>query len=245
MPGNEKKRNKSWKERQREKQIKQQISEKDFLIRKEREAETKTRIQARIRRIKGKLSLTFCIIVVTVVAFGVWQYYNQLPPSIGTSEKDTSSTGDGLPGSAPDFSLKDINGSKYSLKQFSGKVIAIHFMAVGCGGQIRLITDHQLKELRSICNTCCNENRLTIYTIAVSTCEKNELEKIRSFYNITWIFGNDYEDKKLDIIDAYVKYSITDGTIVLIDKTFSVVKVYTEEITAKDLSSRITQLLEG
>jgi peroxiredoxin len=245
MPGKEKKRNKSWKERRHEKQIRQLRDEETVRIWKERETERKTRKHAHVRRIKGKLILTFCIIAVTVVAFGVWQYYNQLPPSIGTSEKDTSSTNDGIPGSAPDFSLKDINGSKYSLKQFSGKVIAIHFMAVGCGGQIRLITDHQLKELRSICNTCCNENRLTIYTIAVSTCEKNELEKIRSFYNITWIFGNDYEDKKLDIIDAYVKYSITDGTIVLIDKSFNVVKVYPEEIKSENLISTIRQLFEA
>lgn len=251
MPKKEKKKKKSWKESQREKQIRQQRAEEAYQTWKKRDAEKKAR-----KRSKGKIILGFCIVAVIVMVYGAWQYYIQLPPSIGTSQEvspSSSETSQGVSpsssdeptGSAPDFSLKDINGSQFSLKQFNGKVIAIQFMAVGCGGQIRLITDHQLKQLRSVCDTHCSENRLTIFTIAVSTCERNKLENIRSLYNITWIYGNDYDDKKLDIVDAYEKYSIMDGTIVLIDKSFNVVKVYTEEVTAENLSSTIRQLLEA
>ncbi len=50
--------------------------------------------------------------------------------------------------------------------------------------------------------------------------------------------------RTLDIIDAYVIYSIYDGTIVLIDKEFNVVQVYTDETAAETLSSKIYKLLE-
>jgi len=247
----EKKKKKNWKEIQHEKQLRQQKAEEAHQTKEKREEEKKPR-----KRSKGKIILGFCMVAVMVMVYGAWQYYTQLPPSIGTSQEvspSSSETTPGVPpsssdeptGSAPDFSLKDINGYKYALKQFNGKVIAIHFMAVGCGGQIRPINDHQLNQLRSLCDTHCGENRLAIFTIAVSTCEKNKLEKIRSLYNITWIYGNDYDDKKLDIIDAYEKYSIMDGTIVLIDKSFDVVNTYTEDVTGENFSSTIRQLLEA
>jgi hypothetical protein len=57
--------------------------------------------------------------------------------------------------------------------------------------------------------------------------------------------GNDYDDGVIDIFDAYATYSVKDGTIVLIDKTFNVTKVHTEAIAASTLSSEIEQLLKA
>ena len=201
---------------------------------------------------KGKIILSFCLVTLTVAAFGIWQYYTNLPPSIGESKETSSSTetASGVTASssnqsevlAPDFSLNDINGSRFTLKQFKGRVVIVHFMAVGCGGQIRAITDHQLKQLKKVCDNHCGSSNFTMITVVVSTCEGNTLDLIRTFYNITWVFGNDYDDKKLEIVDAYGKYSILDGSIILIDKSLRVAEVYIEEIDAGSLSTTLGRL---
>jgi len=201
---------------------------------------------------KGKIILSFCLVTLTVAAFGIWQYYTNLPPSIGESKETSSSTetASGVTASssnqsevlAPDFSLNDINGSRFTLKEFKGRVVIVHFMAVGCGGQIRAITDHQLKQLKKVCDNHCGSSNLTMITVVISTCEGNTLDLIRTFYNITWFFGNDYDDKKLEIIDAYEKYSILDGSIILIDKSLRVAEVYIEEIDAGSLSTTLGRL---
>ena len=201
---------------------------------------------------KGKIFLSFCLVTLIVAAFGIWQYYTNLPPSIGESKETSSSTetASGVTASssnqsevlAPDFSLNDINGSRFTLKELEGRVVIVHFMAVGCGGQIRAITDHQLKQLKKVCDNHCGSSNLTMITVVVSTCEGNTLDLIRTFYNITWFFGNDYDDKKLEIIDAYEKYSILDGSIILIDKSLRVAEVYIEEIDAGSLSTTLGRL---
>ena len=230
----EKKKKKSWKERQREKQIRQQRAQEAHRVEREREAERKPRQWP-----KGKILVGVCLAAVILGAYGVWQYYIQLPPTIGDGT-------DGNPpptGSAPDFSLKDIDGTQFSLNGHGGDVIAIHFLAVGCGGQIRSINDHQLKQLKSVCNGYCGNKPITMVTVAVATCPNPDLARIRSNYGITWVLGNDYDDGKLDIVDAYTSYKITDGTILLIDKSFDVVETYTESVAASTLSSKINQLL--
>ena len=201
---------------------------------------------------KGKIILSFCLVTLIVAAFGIWQNYTNLPPSIGESKETSSSTetASGVTASssnqsevlAPDFSLNDINGSRFTLKEFKGRVVIVHFMAVGCGGQIRAITDHQLKQLKKVCDNHCGNSNLTMITVVVSTCEGNTLDLIRTFYNITWFFGNDYDDKKLEIVDAYGKYSILDGSIILIDKSLRVAEVYIEEIDAGSLSTTLSRL---
>ena len=187
---------------------------------------------------KGKILVGACLAALIFVAYGAWQYYLQLPPTIG------GETNNPLPkDSAPNFSLKDINGTQFSLDQFSGKVIAIHFMTVGCSGQISPINDYQLKQLKGVCNDYCSNKPVSVVTVAVATCPNSGLEGIRTSYGITWSLGNDYADGKMDVIEAYESYLIKDGTILLIDKAFNVDKVYTEAITSNTLSSRISQLL--
>lgn len=184
------------------------------------------------------------ILAMIVCVYGIWQYFYRLPPSIGGTEGSVSPSDQvtNVPSDqAPDFSLKDINGSRFTLIQFQGKIVIVHFMAVGCGGQIRAITDHQLKQLKIVCDNHCGNNNFTMITVVVSTCERNTLDLIRTFYNITWVFGNDYDDKKLEIVDAYEKYSILDGSIILIDKSLRVAEVYNEEIDAGSLSTTISK----
>jgi len=230
----EKQKKKSWKERQRERQIRQQRSQETYQTQREKEAARKPR-----KWPKGKMIFGFCLIALIFTTYGVWQYYEgQKPPAIGGTTGNPPPTG-----SAPNFSLRDINGSQFSLSQHSGKVIAVHFMAVGCGGQIYPINEYQLNQLEEVCHAYCGNKPFTVVTVAVATCPNSQLAVIRANYAMTWVLGNDYDDKELDIVKAYTPYSINDGTIVVIDKAFNVAKVYTEMTAAETLSSKISQLL--
>ena len=225
-----KKKKKSRMQRQRERQISQQRA-----YQTQSEKETKRKVK---QWPKGKILVGVCLVAVILVAYGVWQYYIQLPPTIG----DGTNGNPPPTGSAPDFSLKDIDGTQFSLNEHSGEVIVIHFMAVGCGG-IYPINDQQLKQLKNVCNNYCGDKPVAMVTVAIATCLNPDLAPIRLHYGITWVLGNDYDDGKLDIVDAYGPYEIDDGTILLVGKSFDMVEVYTESVAASTLSSKINQLL--
>lgn len=220
---------KSWKERQRQRQLKKQRAHEAYERQRAIEAEKKPRQWP-----KGKIIAGVCLLSVIFIAYGAWQL------SLTGTTNNPQPTG-----SAPNFSLRDINGAQFSLNQFSGKVIAIHFMTVGCHGQIPPIDDNQLRQLKSICKNYCGSKQFAMITVVASTCQTSDLSQIRSDYGITWHMGNDYDDGRMEIFDAYAKHSIQDGTIVLIDKPFNVARVHTESMTADALLSEIGQLLEA
>lgn len=230
------KKKKSWKEKQRERQIRWQRSHEAHEIRMERMAEER-RQQKRTRRIFSGI----CLIALILIVYGVWEYYVRLPPSISSGKI----SGPLQKGSAPIFSLRDVAGTQFSLDQQVGKIIIIHFMAVGCNGQIYPLNQERLSQLKAVCSRYCGKKPFAMVTVAVATCENSELQKIRANYGISWALGNDYDDKKMDIVDAYVNAcSIKDGAIVVIDKAFTIAEVYDEAMTADKLSARISQLLE-
>jgi peroxiredoxin len=203
----------------------------------ERAAEKRMR-QKRTRRILGGI----CLIALMLIVYGVWEYYARLPPAI-SSGKISGST---QKGSAPIFSLRDVAGTQFSLDQHVGKTIVVHFMAVGCYGQIYPVNQERLNQLKAVCSRYCGKKPFAMVTVAVATCENSELQKIRTNYGISWALGNDYDDKKMDIVEAYVNAcSIKDGAIVVIDKAFNIAEVYNEAVTADKLSIRISQLLEA
>jgi peroxiredoxin len=218
-----------WREKQRERQRAQEAYE----TQRAREAQKKPR-----KYPKGKIVFGICLIGLIFVAYVAWQASSKPP-----SSNDGTTNNPPLTGSAPDFSLTDINGSPFSLSQQAGKVIAIHFMAVSCGGGIVQTNENQLRTLKSVCSTYCGKRQVSVVTVAATTCATSCLEKIRSDYAVTWTLGNDYDDGKADIINAYSSYSIADGAIVLIDRNFKIAQVYTEETSFGTLSSRISQLL--
>jgi hypothetical protein len=182
---------------------------------------------------KDKIIVGIFLVTILIAAYEAWQY-------------SIIETGSPEPiGPAPNFPLMDINGSIFALEQFSGKVIAIHFMIVGCHGEIYLIDDNQLRQLKSVCNNYCGNRQFVIITVLSSTCLTSNLSQIRVDYGITWRMGNDYNDGMMDIFRAYAMFSVKDGTIVLIDKKSNVTQVHTEAITASTLSSEIEQLLKA
>lgn len=252
MPKKENK--KSWKEIQRERQLKQQRAQESDRIRLE--VERKYNKEHKGWPV-GKVVGAIFLIALILVAYVAWQ--SSIPPStIGSgaiSPSPTTPSTSPLPPStpastllAPDFSLEDVNGTKiFSLNQHSGEVIAIHFMGLfGCSAQLYQINENQLQELRTVYDTYCGKKPVTIVTVGMATCAgcDDYLAQVRDYFGITWTLGNDYDDEKLDIIQAYTtKFSIYDGTIVLVDKKSNVAEVYTDPITAAGLSARIDQLL--
>jgi len=220
---------KNWRKKQRERQRAQEAYE----TQRAREAQKNRR-----KYPKGKIVFGICLIGLIFVAYVAWQSSSKPP-----SSTDGTTNNPPLTGSAPDFSLTDINGAPFSLSQQAGKVIAIHFMAVSCGGGIVQTNENQLRTLKSVCSTYCGKKPVAVVTVAATTCAVSCLEKIRSDYAVTWTLGNDYDDGKGDIVNAYSSYSIADGAIVLIDRNFEISKVYTEETSFETLSSRISQLL--
>ena len=226
-----KKKKKSWKERQRERQIRQQKAQEAHRIQREREAERKPRQWP-----KGKILGALCLIAIIFVSYGAWQYTR--PATISEEPPPINPTN---PLQTPhEFTMRDINDTQFSLSSFSGRVIAIHVMGVGCHGQIYPINDNQLTHLKTVCSGFCGKEPVTLITIAVATCPNSDLEQIRATYGVTWLFGNDYDDGKMDIAQKYATQG--DGTIVLIDKTFHISNSYST-ITASTLSSKINQLL--
>jgi len=229
LPRKEKQKKKNWKEKQRE----QQRAQEAYETHRAREAQKKPR-----KYPKGKIVFGICLIGLIFVAYVAWQSSSKPP-----SPTDGSTNNQPLTGFAPNFSLTDINGAPFSLSQQAGKVIAIHFMAVSCGGGIVQTNENQLRTLKSVCSTYCGKKPVTVVTVAATTCATSCLEQIRSDYAVTWTLGNDYDDGKADIVNAYSSYSIADGAIVLIDRNFKIAEVYAEETPFETLSSRISQLL--
>ena len=228
LPKREKQKKKSWKERQREKQIEQQRIQNAREIQRERAVQKKPR-----KWPKGRVLGAFCLVLIVFGAYGAWQYTqpSTAPPTIDPSNPLQS---------IYEFSLSDINGTQFSLRNFSGRVILIHIMAVGCHGQINEVNINQLTQMRAVCSIYCESTPITFITVAVASCPTSNLEQIRSSYGISWLFGNDYADGTMDIAK---KYGVRgDGTIVLIDKTYSISESF-GEASASEIIGGIDPLL--
>ncbi len=185
-----------------------------------------------------KLFIGIALVVIVLVAVGIWL----ASPGLGTSK--TTET-DNLPENlaAPNFFLKDINGTQISLAQYSGKPILVHFMALsGCTGEVSPIDLRRFEQLRAVYGQC--NNQIGMVTVGVATCAGCDtiLAEIRKDNGISWTLGNDYDDQKLEIIESYSRYPINDGTMLLIDKSFNVAKVYNDDTTVNRLTTDIAQL---
>ena len=143
---------------------------------------------------------------------------------------------------SPVFKLVDLRGVEYRLTDYKGTPVLVHFMAVSCGGEYSNLNDNQLKQMKILCDTLCNEDKITMFTVLVSTCETTDLSQLYNMYNITWIMGNDYQDNKLDVIDIFSEYEPEDGLIILMDQEHVVKDVIKGSISAKTLVDEIFQL---
>ena len=192
-----------------------------------------------LEKINKKHLLIPIILIVALVAYTLSNNPSKQSTTVATSGEPAikPTVDDTL--TAPTFALRDISGQSKSLTDFKGTPVALHFMAVGCGGQIAPINENQFKELKKLCTLKCGEKKLSIITVAVSTCENSELAKIRDAYGVTWLFGNDYDDKKIDIIESYKNFNLSDGTILLLDKDLTLIQSYIGKVTYQKLQEKL------
>jgi len=228
LPKKEKQKKKSWKEKQRDKNVKFQKAQEAYETQREKVAEKKPRSLS-TRKLLGATGL----ILLLFLAYVAWQYTqpSTAPPAINPSNPLQT---------LYEFTMSDINGTQFSLRNFSSRVILIHVMGVGCSGQINEVNINQLTQLKAVCSIYCENAPITFITVAVATCATSNLEQIRSNYKISWLFGNDFADGIMDIAQKYGTHG--DGTIVLIDKTFHISDSY-GAASASEIIGGIDQIL--
>lgn len=115
------------------------------------------------------------------------------------------------PKKAPNFQLRDPWDYEFSLHQFEGKAVILHFFRIYCGGRITRESFNQIKELNKVCaELCkgekCTEGDLHMISIVLATCPTTDLKEWTEYFNINWLLGNDYDDYQLNIIKDYSGY---------------------------------------
>ncbi|MBU2564798.1 MAG: cytochrome c biogenesis protein [Candidatus Thermoplasmatota archaeon] len=144
---------------------------------------------------------------------------------------------------APNFTLQDANGTTFSLHNFKTKIVVLHFMQFGCGGQAG-VNEQQFNEFKSLLN---QYPEVVIITVFVSSCSFDLMEAKQN-YGITWWFAN---DEQWDAIKHYWDYGLDENgifqnpTLFLVDKEQNLRKKFSGVTSADVLSSNITVLLEG
>ena len=144
---------------------------------------------------------------------------------------------------APDFTLQDANGTYFSLSNFKTKIVVLHFMQFGCGGQAGP-NEQQFNEFKLLLN---QHPEIAIITVFVSSCSFDLMEAKQN-YGITWWFAN---DAQWDAIKHYWDYGLDESgvfhnpTLFLIDKEQNLRKKFSDVTSVDILSSNISALLKG
>lgn len=113
----------------------------------------------------------------------------------------------------PAFKIRDVEGATFDISTRSAKPIVIHFMAITCGGGFSKVNDNQLRELGKLQMSI--GDKVEIVTVVVTTCATTDLIEFKHYYNVTWTFGNDYDDEKLDVLESFKKFNPCDGNIII------------------------------
>lgn len=141
----------------------------------------------------------------------------------------------------PAFKLKDVEGVTFDLNRRSSKPIIIHFMAVNCGGSFSTINVNQLRELAKVKSTL--GEGVELVTVTLTTCTTTDLLELKRSYNVTWTFGNDYDDEKLDILESFKKHSLTDGSLIIGTSLNNLKEVIREVVKAETLIDKLRTLM--
>jgi peroxiredoxin len=195
--------------------------------------EEKLRKQSRKRILSKTIKLAIIIVIVTAVLYVAVSLWSQN----SSPQQNTPSTPE-ISGPAPLFTIQDINGTQFSLNDFKGKIIVLHFMGN--------INDEEIDEIGKLCPVYCGENMVAI-SVTGPTCEctKIQLYQMREVKKVTWFLGQD--DTSYTTYNLYAKYITSHGepyfpTVVLIDKNLNVKGAY-GFVNASTLSSEIESLI--
>lgn len=131
---------------------------------------------------------------------------------------------------AANFNLRDPWDYKFSLEEFQGKPVILHFFRIYCGGRITKESLRQIEELNKVCTKLCKgekctEGDLQIISITLATCPTTDLKEWAKYFNINWLLGNDYDDYKLDIFSSYTEYlkKLKDPALIFLNQNQEIV----------------------
>jgi thiol-disulfide isomerase/thioredoxin len=137
-------------------------------------------------------------------------------------------------GGAADFTLTDIDGTPFRLRDHRGKVVLIDFMATGCGQCMMSMSD--LLEIRSIFG-----EELVMISISVNPVLDTN-ERLRSWadaWGADWIHARDTADPPVS-----QQYEVREiPTLVIIDKRGEIGFRHVGSTPAEKLTSEISELL--
>lgn len=141
----------------------------------------------------------------------------------------------------PSFKLADVEGGEFTIEGRSPKPVILHFMAVACGGDFNSINDERLRSFIEIKERMGDD--VEIVTVLVTTCTTTDLVLLKNWYNVTWTFGNDYDDYKLDILESFKEYELTDGSMIICNSRNQFVELIRDEISVESLIGKLEALL--
>ncbi|MBU4189385.1 MAG: redoxin domain-containing protein [Candidatus Thermoplasmatota archaeon] len=161
-----------------------------------------------------KVVTVLAIVVIIILAFTVYSAMN------ASGKK------------APDFTLTDTGGNKFSLSDYKGKVVVLDFMATWCSGCKAIMDD--LKEVHN------KYPDVVIISIDVDSTETNEeLEEFKNNYNADWAFA-------IDTAGVGEKYSVVGiPKTVIINPSGEIAFTHVGEISASELSTEIEKAEAG
>jgi len=147
------------------------------------------------------------------------------------SNVNTSSSG-----TAPSFTVSDIDGTTVSSEGLGGKVVVLHLAVIYCGGIITDPGKYQIEQVKEANGRWADG--VAYITVTSENCPTTDLEAIRQQYNISWPLVNDWPDMK--IYGPYADYFSLHGdpTLVFIDTSGNVVK-HSGRISAADIGKAI------
>lgn len=152
------------------------------------------------------------------------------------------------PKKAPNFKLRDPWDYKFSLEQFKGKPVILHFFRIYCGGRITKESFNQIKELNKVCAELCKGEKCTegdshMISIVLATCPTTDLKEWTEYFNINWLLGNDYDDYQLDIIKDYSEYlsKLRDPALIFVNKNQEIVSA-SNSLSSSEIMDRIEEM---
>ena len=162
---------------------------------------------------KGKVfGVLFCIVAILLVAYGAWQYSQQ-----------SSHTNEGL--------LTDIDGNKFSLEDFRGKVVILDLFATWCQPCLQ-----QIPQLAEIYGKY-DHDEVIIISISSPSDNEEHLRQFRDEHQMSWRVARD----TAGVFDKYNVVYIP--TIAILDQNGAVYYINEGLTDASTLSSKIDFLL--
>lgn len=150
---------------------------------------------------------------------------------------------------AENFELRDPWDYRFSLEQFKGNPVILHFFRIYCGGRITKESFKQIKELNKVCTKLCKgkkctEGEIHIISITLATCPTTDLKEWANYFDINWLLGNDYDDYQLDVIKDYSEYlsKLRDPALIFISPSQEI--MFTSNyLNASEIKKKLKEIL--